>query len=373
MFLEKLKLENFRNYSRFCFYPSQRTLILGNNGQGKTNLLESLSLLAYGKSFRVALPCSLVQEGKSQAEVFADIVSEKKHTNLKFLLKTTGEKSFFINNKKALSNEMSQTLPLAVFSPESMTFLKGSAEQRRDWMDACLKSLGQGVKVREFKKALMQKNAFLRELQKDFKPSDKAISYLQSLNEVFKEKSLALITARSKLLKKLGTFYHESYRQIFKDIGLQIKNSNQIKLVYLRSGKKLEQDLETDFNQDLSQVFLKEQKAGLSLLGPHRDDFKINLNGKDARFYCSQGQQRALILALKTAITLFFYRVRHEVCLILLDDIFSEIDNRFLKNLLSFFNSLSSQIIITATKTPDFLDKKKVATFYLEKGVLTCK
>ena len=125
-----------------------------------------------------------------------------------------------------------------------------------------------------------------------------------------------------------------------------------------------------DFKAQVWQNENKEKLTGLSLYGAHRDDFILNLNGQDSRYFCSQGQQRGLILTLKIAQILWLSQVIKASPLLLLDDIFSEIDNRLLLNLLQFLEDLPVQTILTSTREPLCLNKRAFKKLYLKAGVL---
>ena len=399
--LKTLKLSCFRNLTQISFSPSSRTLIVGDNGQGKTNLLEALVLVAGGRSFRPSLPESLVQKGENQAFLSAELFKKNQKMILSLSLDNLGKKQFFLNGKKALGSSLAQELPIILFSPESLNLLKGSAEQRRTYMDEWLNMLGHSVLVREFKKALAQKNRFLKESRLSLAPFSKTL--WESINTVFIEKSLQLSNMREKALLDLSDFLQQTGSFLFahsgpsplpKEAGKEnqgAKNEDRSKLlqeegilpskgaqkqdakvliVYKRKGLQgvLAKDRKSLFEDQVWAGADKERVAGVSLYGAHRDDIVLSLNGEDSRYFCSQGQQRGLILALKMAQTLWLSRVLKTSPLLLLDDIFSEIDDFLLLNLLHFLESLPVQTILTSTREPLFLNKKNFQKFYLKKG-----
>ena len=385
MFLKKLELCCFRNYTRLCFFPSERTLIVGGNGQGKTNILEALVLLSYGRSFRAQIPESFVQRGKKSALISAEIFKESGGNQLKLSLENSGKKQFWINEKRSPALSLGLELPLIVFSPESLSLLKGSAEQRRMWLDNWLNMLGRGHAVRNFKKALIQKNSLLKQIRKGLVSGKKARPLLESLNEIFVEKSLHLVRARKQALQELSVFLKEGSAFIFKNFSK--KNMENLKLetkilywMKEQEGSKergeqtqrreAEENTEESFRKEAEKRLFQEQEAGLSLYGAHRDDFLLSFQGQNSRYFCSQGQQRGLLLALKIAQILWLYRVQKKNCLLLLDDVFSEMDKQIVLNFLCFLKEVPSQIILTSTNIPVFLDKKQVQIFNLKEGVL---
>ena len=367
MFLEKLELRSFRNYNHFCFSPSLKTLIVGDNGLGKSNLLEALFLLSSGgRSFRASSSESLIQEGSFSAHISAWIHQKEKTYRLALFLDRMGQKTFWINEKKTLGSRMSKTFPAILFSPESLNLLKGSAEQRRHWLDHWLIVTGKAFVVQEFKKALQQKNSILKKIRAGELSSQKATNLMQSVNELFIEKSLNLIHLRKESLRDLNIFLNESGALIFG----ALKN---IRLSYQIKGlENIEEKEETAllFKKKVEKNAFLEQSAGFSLYGAQRDDFKLFFNGRDSRYFCSQGEQRSLLFSLKTAQALWFHRVQESACLLLLDDVFSEIDKQMLFNLLGFLENIPSQALLTSTKADSFLNKKRFQVFSLKEEVL---
>ena len=372
--LRKLELYCFRSYSHLCFRPSFRNLIVGDNGQGKTNLLEALSLLFTGHSFRASLPEVFVQKDKPFASFSAEIFREDKKSEIKLTLESSGRKKLWMNDKKVSFSFLAQQTPLVVFSPESLSLLKGSAVERRMWLDYWLDIRGEAVFSKEFKKILLQKNQLLRQIKTGLVSKKK--TFIEGLNEIFVEKSLLLVEARKTALKDLSFFFKKSVDLIFNNFKKEKENKRlEIDLLYFMKGaftedKDFEKKKEFFRKESLKRLSV-EMEAGLSLYGAHRDDFKVFFQGKDSRYFCSQGQQRALLFALKIAQILWCFEIqKNRGLLLLLDDVFSEIDKHLTFNLLQFLNEIPSQIILTSTKVPSFLDKKKFQISYLSEGRL---
>ncbi|MDE0119461.1 MAG: DNA replication and repair protein RecF [Bdellovibrionales bacterium] len=367
MFVEKLEVHCFRNYSYLCFFPALKSLIVGDNGQGKTNLLEALVLLAYGRSFRASYLGSLVQEGKDAASILAWVSDEGKKSNLRLCLNKKEQRKFWVNNKRRASSSMGAELPLIVFSPESLKLLKGAAEHRRYWIDAWLSLCGQAPIVEAFKKALIQKNKLLKQAQKGDFSLQRARTWLESVNEVFMEKSLALAQARMQAVQDLSLFLEESGAILFKG---SKKELEEVKGSYSLKGWDGKTEQSVFLRKKLEESFFQEQAVGTSLYGAHRDDLTFFFKGRDSRYFCSQGQQRALVLALKIAQSLWLHRVRKKGCLMLLDDVFSEIDKHVVFSLLHFLDKIPSQTILTSTKNTALLRKMSFQVFNLKEGLL---
>ena len=368
MFLKKLEVRCFRNYTRLCFTPPLKTLIVGDNGQGKTNLLEALVLLAGGSSFRVCTRESLLQEGEAVAFISAEVLNKNGKSLFQLSLDRTGKKTFLVNGKKSSPSQLSGAMPIIVFSPESLNLLKGSAERRRHWMDHWLNIRGRRSCVRDFNKALVQKNSVLKQIRKKELPPKKAQRVLESVNDIFIEKSLDLMRVRKQVLRDLDPLLEESKALIFGERSEKIQDFQT--MYCMKGGEESKEEAEEIFRKKVVERSFLEQLAGTSLYGAHRDDFKLFFQGRDSRYFCSQGQQRALLLALKTAQVLWFHRVQKSSCLLLLDDVFSEIDKHIVLNLLHFLEEIPSQIILTSTKKSSFLNGQKFQVFNLKEGVL---
>ena len=363
MTLKKLEIRNFRNYSHLCFYPSSKNLIVGNNGEGKTNLLEAIALLIHGRSFRTHEYESVIQKGKKTAYIDAEFFKEGKTSFVRFCIDSFGKKQLFFNEKKTTRNYVKKEFPLVIFSPESLALLKGSAESRRWWLDYWLSVREETLCIKEFKKALFQKNKLLKQIQKGFHSKSQSQGLLESLNDIFSEKSQLLRKARKRAIQDLSFFFQKSGSFVF---GKQEASKNIFNIDYVEKSLFLEAEKDEKVNR----LLIKEIEAGLSLYGAHRDDFKVFFNGLDSRFFCSQGQQRCLILSLKIAQILWLQYIKKRSCILLLDDVFSEIDKHRVLNLLDFLSEVPSQAILTSTKQPSVLDKRQFQVFSLTEGVL---
>ena len=380
MVLEKVTLKNFRNYSDFIFSPASRSLIIGDNGKGKTNLLEALTLLFWIRSFRVCLPESLVNNQEEEAFLSAQVCQDGTTDTLQLILNPfTSRKQIFVNNKKSNAFFISSKWPLVLFSPESLTFLKGSAQQRRDWLDLCLIQTGKSKVVKDFKKIFKQKKHFLSQVKKFQIPRKKASDTLMSLNEIFAQKSSDLVMSRRTWLKEIKEFLLPMSSTLFHIDALEetnleyfVKGIDQEKifidadLLNEKETKESKVNFHQKFRKKLEERLALEMETGICLYGPHRDDFKLFFKRKQARYFSSQGQQRGLLLALKLAQIQWLKEKQNKSALLLLDDVFSEIDKHLLLNLLQFLEKVPVQMMLTSTQVPSCLDTTKFSIFYLE-------
>ena len=346
MFLKELSLKNFRNYSYIQFKPGPLNLIIGGNGEGKTNLLEALALLFWGKSFRPFLTESLIKKEADQTQITAKILKEDRSIDkVSVFLEKSGKKQVFINDKKTSSFFTALNYPLILFSPESLLLLKGGASLRRDWMDRFLISRGEGAAVKEWKKIFQQKSQFLNFQKKQSRL--KSQKMLASLNEIFMEKSFALAKARQRALKELNPFFNHIVKFFF-------GTEQKMQISYFLKGLSLDFSIK-NFQDLLEKNFSLELESGRVLYGPHRDDFQLFFNEQPARFFCSQGQLRTLLISLKLAEAKQLFSSKKQIAFLALDDVFSEIDSNIIRNFLDFLKTLPMQIILTAVKAPPAL------------------
>ena len=235
MLLKSLTLFCFRNYQKLSFSPAQRTLVVGDNGRGKTNLLEALVLLTQGRSFRACLPETLIQTSQPTAHIVAQTTEEKA---LSLKLERAGKRSFFIDNRPARKSDIACALPTLFFGPESLLLLKGPAVGRRWWLDDWLSAQGQAEVVRDFSRILLRKNQLLKQIQKGELSRGRAKTLLESINELFAEKNQALVRARKQALEELTGFFKEGVQAVLEGaLGAKEKALGQgVRLKYLKKG-----------------------------------------------------------------------------------------------------------------------------------------
>ncbi len=327
--------------------------LLGENGQGKTNLLEAVFLLCRGISFRASDAQSLLRKGGNRkSRIHGHFLKDSSGSTLDYSVDMTlesGRKSATINGKKVNSAGLMTHFPCVLFSPESLSAIKEGPDQRRQLIDELLISHDprQARLLREFSKALKSRNRLLKNIAEGigFRSSQEAS--LESLNKIYFLLATHLTSARLRALNDLQPCIQEAMRSILDEADADIS------VDYVISG-------ESALSWSDSQVFdairkrhqtlaLQEASAGSSLVGPHKHDIKLLLAGNDSRFYCSQGQQRALILALKIAQIVYHHRVHQTYPVLLLDDVMSELDAKKRVNLMKFLEGISAQILITAT------------------------
>ena len=373
MILKKLELFNFRNYRSMFFEPEEKTLILGENGQGKTNLLEAIYFLITGTSFRVSNRDSIIYGDEKEFSIcsiwrtkedsFIDGAGREDIISLN--AQREGKKHLYFNRKRSRFSYTTQHFPLVLFSPESLNLLKNSADERRRWLDSWLTTEGLFPSVSRFRKALKQKQGILNHIKKGKVYGKLSRVLLDSSNACFIKESVNLVNYRKKSLKNLLSFMRESaeclFRHLVKAKNLQYKEFLGLRYV-IRGMQEIEEEEDLDertFSILIEKNLNREVESGMCLYGAHRDDFQVLFHGRDVRYYCSQGQLRGLLLALITGQMGWFQEVLDKKPLLLLDDVFSEIDTYFCYNLLYYLEKFSSQMLLTSTQVPECFSKQK--------------
>lgn len=342
MEIKKLKLVNFRNYDNLEIdFNKKNTIFIGNNAQGKTNILESIYVLGLTKSFLNVNEKNLIKFDKEFAKIQGTILNNNIESKLEILINEKGKK-VKINNQevKKLSNYISR-LNVIIFSPDNIRLLKESPAFRRRYLNIEISQLyGDYIRLlNDFNTILKQRNEYLKVISLKNECDN---NYFDILDSKYAQLSVDIYNYRKRFFDKINENLSIYYKNITGYDGLNVKYISNIdynldnKIMYDNFYKKLKDN----YNRDL---YYK-----ISMLGPHRDDFKIELNGKDILLYGSQGQVRCSIITFKFAEIPIFNSILNISPILLLDDIFSELDLNKRNNILKYLDS-SLQVIVTTT------------------------
>lgn len=353
MHISKLYLKDFRNIveAEISLSPSLN-IILGKNGQGKTNLLEGISLLSTTKSFRAKRPKELIRWGADSASVFATLHREESSINLAVQI-SPEKRVFYINDEEtAKISSFLGTLLTVTFIPQDLELIKGSPIGRRAFLDKCVIDINPELfgSYSHYRKALEHKNALLRSHEVSYKE-------ISPWNEILAKHGSRIFQARLETLQALERETNEE---------LEILKSPE---------KKCSLELETrstnseeDFYQKLEHSFQRERERRGSVFGIHRDDIAIKIDDIDARSYASQGQTRSLVIALKLGSLRLIEERRKEAPVVLLDDVDSELDSTRRENLLTRVQEGDRQVIITGTGGEHFDVLENARRFLVSQG-----
>lgn len=365
MQITKLRLFQYRNIQELEIgFDPGTTLFSGRNGQGKTNILESIYLLAYGKSFRTSKPKDCVQHGQQQCRVEGIIEQGPLRRDLAIVI-SGAEKRLLLLGKPATLDKFVGNLHLLAFTHEHLNVVRGGPADRRAFIDRAMVSLypGHVGNLTAYGRALKQRNSVLSSLR------DGKIPVNDNLLDTWDE-SLVKPGARI-LLNRLQ--YAEKMKA---ELPQGLFGTEVLKMHYLSTVSAEESDvalLEESFRKNLQNVRAKDKRTGFTSVGPHRDDLLLYVNGKSLVDFGSAGQQRSSLLALYFAQMEIHAKVHGFYPVFLVDDAEAELDPHRLNTFMQYL-SRRTQTILTSSK--DFLLAslpKNTGHFEVDNGIVSCQ
>ena len=325
MTLNELRLESYRNYldCSFTFDPGVN-LILGDNAQGKTNLLEAIAYLGSGRSFRAQRTAELIRFGESCAQLEGKVFSQEREQSLRWVLFSGNKQRQLWRSgvKKKTSGDIAGVLPTVLFCPEDLMVLKAGSSQRRRLADSVLCQLrpNYDAAATEYNRILEQKGRIL----KDRFENPILLDLLPEYNARLCRVGAVLISYRARFFEALGKQageYHHRFSGGSEDFQLEYKTVSTVtdpQASIYRLEENLREHLESHSRAEL--------ESAQCLTGPHKDDFEITLSGTPLKAYGSQGQTRTAAISLKLAQRELMKREFGEEPVLLLDDVLSELD-----------------------------------------------
>ena len=312
MYIEKIKIKNFRNYEEEEIKLNPNiNIFYGDNAQGKTNILESIFLCGFGKSFRTFKEKEMIKIEKDFLEV--NIKYQKSDRNGKIKIVISDKKQIEINGVKIKKlSELIGNLNLVIFTPDDIQILKNGPDKRRRFLDMMIGQLRPNYvyTLNSYIKTLEQRNNYLRQIREENKPEE----MLEIWDEKLAEYAETISYYRKEFIEKL--------KEQIKEIHTKITENNEIlTLKYITECEKKEEYLSL-----LKQRRKLDIIKGYTTKGIHRDDFQVFINDKEIEIYGSQGQHRTAILTLKIAELYVIFNEVGEYPILLLDDFMSELD-----------------------------------------------
>ena len=349
MYLKNIKLTDFRNYESLSIDLSKKINILhGDNAQGKTNFLESIYFLALTKSHRSLSDELLLNNNKENFMVKGDLVLNSGTKKFKIVYKNNDGKQLFIDGEKITkSTDYISNINVIIFYPEDLDIIKGSPGVRRKYFDTQLGQLD-----KNYAKTLLEYNKILRTRNECLKQESVNHQYIEAIDKYLIDRASVIYIMRNKFVKKINNHIYKIYNNITGDLNLNLIYESNI------SNDLTKEEIKNQLTIKLKNNYKFDLKNKKTNIGPHLDDFKFILNDNNLKEYGSQGQQRAAILSLKLSEIEIFYQYKNEKPILLLDDVFSELDEIKKKNLLSYINK-DLQTIITTTEI-ETLDKELI-------------
>lgn len=354
MHIKNILLENFRNYDNQEINLNENiNIIYGNNAQGKTNIIESLFLCAYGKSFRAKKDKELIKFDKDLCKVVVSYSKIDREGTIK--AEINDKKTFFVNGVK--QNKISDIIGkinVVIFTPDDIEIIKDGPQKRRRFLDMMISSLRPNYLhlLNSYNKVLEQRNNFLRQI----KLENKNPAMLDIWDEQLSEYSFKIYEYRKYFIEKIANSIEDIHSLITKC------GKEDIKIKYISNSKNKE-----SFLENLKKSRAVDIKRGFTATGVHRDDFMIYINSRPVSIFGSQGQQRTAILTLKLCELKIVKEEIGDTPILLLDDYMSELDE---KRRTSFLENIKgNQVIITCTDRIDLENESSI--YYVENGI--CK
>ncbi|WP_449538289.1 DNA replication/repair protein RecF [Ferdinandcohnia sp. Marseille-Q9671] len=369
MFIEEIKLTNYRNYEKLSIqFEDKVNVILGENAQGKTNVMESLYVLAMAKSHRTSNDKDLIRWDEEYAKIEGRVQKRNGPLSLQLVVSKKG--------KKAKSNHLEQqklsqyvgNMNVVMFAPEDLNLVKGSPQVRRRFIDM---EIGQVSAVylhdlSQYQKILHQRNHYLKQLQtkrqKDQTMLDVLTSQLTHAATKIVKKRIEFLV----LLQKWAEPIHHGISRGIETLQIEYKPSIEV----LETGD-LSKMVDV-YDEKFAKIREREIERGVTLAGPHRDDLAFFVNGKDVQTFGSQGQQRTTALSLKLAEIELIHSEIGEYPILLLDDVLSELDDFRQSHLLNTIQG-KVQTFVTTTSVEGINHEtlKQAATFEVSAGVIS--
>lgn len=375
MKVTRVAMRHFRNHSNSKIaFVNGINAILGNNGQGKTNVLEAVSYLSLTKSFYAANDATVLQIGQAMFEVEGSIVTDRGTTyTVRAAYSRTGEKAFTVNGTKpqTLASVIGQ-FPIVVLSPENNAITFGGPSERRRFMDIVLSQISCAYleDILEYRRVLKQRNKLLLNAKLERNTAALLQSQIEPWTESLVQRGGRIIRHRQLFINEFRDYVKRAYADL-----VQSDEAPEVAYVTIPGTQEANGELAINdlLRKELQARSSEELRRGTTLVGPHRDDLQLKIDGIGVQHFASQGQHKTMLVALKIAEFFYLKERRDEVPIFLLDDVFSELDDHRSRLLLSKVESLG-QSFITTTEESVFHDaiewngtNKK---FYVEAGTI---
>lgn len=342
MYIKRIELKNFRNYKELDINLCKGVNIFyGQNAQGKTNIIESIYIASTGKSHRTQKDMELIRWNSENAKIKIEYQKEKDESieiylskGVKKQIKKNGVRLFKIG-------ELIGNLNTVIFSPDHMKIIKDGPVERRRFIDIILSQVKPGYyyNLVQYLRTLEQRNNLLNEA----KMNSSILKTIDIWNEQLADFGAKIIKARHEFICNICCIAADTHNRISNEKEkLNVKYHPSVE--YCNNSEK---EIKESFIKALENCIRIDMKRSLTHKGPHRDDILLFINGTEVKTYSSQGQQRTALLSLKISELKYIKEETGELPVLLLDDVFSELDRERQKYLIEFIKDM--QTIITCT------------------------
>lgn len=359
MKINALELENYRNIEKLSLTFDDVNIIYGENAQGKTNLIEAIYLFTGAKSFRGVRDKELIKFGCDFSKLKIDFTNKSRKQTAEIMIKNKREAT--LNGVKKKSPVLlGEELKAVIFSPVHLSMIKDGPGERRKFADSALCQIKSGYRniLKEYNKALAQRNSLLKDIAFNSSLSD----MLYIWDKSFAKYGAKIIYQRQKYIEALIPYAKEIFNGLSngrEDIDLVLTGAFDYKNLTL-------DEIENKMMIALQNNRQADMIMKITTIGPHRDDIEILINGKSAKKYGSQGQQRSCVLALKLAEASLLREKTQDEPVALLDDVMSELDEGRQDYILNHIKDW--QVFITCCDPASVLRLKQGKTFHINDG-----
>ena len=352
MYIDKIILKNYRNYeAQEIELNPHINVFYGDNAQGKTNILESIFMSSFGKSFRTTKEKEIIKIGEDFLETNVFYKKSDREGKIKVII--SNKKQIEVNGVKIKKlSELIGKLNIVIFTPDDIQILKSGPDKRRRFLDMMIGQLRPNYvyTLNLYLKTLEQRNNYLKQIREENKPDN----MLEIWNEKLAEYGQIIFKYREEFIAKINNKIQKIHPEV-------TSNNEILEIKYITECENKENYLK-----------LLEQRKKLDIIkgyttkGIHRDDFKCLINGKEIEIYGSQGQHRTAVLSLKLAELYVIYDEIGEYPILLLDDFMSELDEKRRNSFINYIKD--TQVIITCTDKMEFKEKEQYNVFYVKGG-----
>lgn len=379
MWISNIQLDGFRNYKELSLDLSQGLVFIhGNNGQGKSNLLEAIHLLSIFKSLRASREVELINldmprtNNASYALISADANRDNTLINIKLMIenhpselvpnenKTLVKKKIRVNGTPKRASEVLGLIPSILVSPDDIQLINGSPSLRRRFLDLMISQVDRRYldDLRRYLKVLFHRNSLLKSLNNPSSLNEQLTPWDTQLVKT----GINLLTSRIRAI----SFLQDSLKTIFKSL---TNETDDFALDYISTVPMLKDEsaLESSFLEKLSANQSKDIALGSTSVGPHRDDICLRQNGRNVATYASRGQARILTMLMKLGQAIYTEHYHGEQPILLLDDVLAELDEQSRTRLIKYTDQYQ-QVIITSTNMNIAKPEHQSIFLYLEHG-----